>query len=113
MKKLYVDDILAKGDRSQPGPGKYESKDLFGKAQGINFSMGARLPNERHALEKSMKLPGPGSYKQDDFLGKELNNSMYKTTNNFSIAKDKRFNVATRKEETIAPGSYEPKNNLN
>jgi len=45
MKKLYVDDILKKGDLSQPGPGRYETSKEFGK-KGLNYSMAARLPHD-------------------------------------------------------------------
>jgi len=97
MKKIYVDEILHKGDKSQPGPGKYTTKDSFGEKKG--YTMSARFPTERLALEKSGKLPGPGSYTQDNYIGKVMMNSMYKTTNNFSISKEKRFEVPTKKTE--------------
>jgi len=45
MKKMYVDDILKKGDGSMPGPGRYESEKLFGKTKGTHYSMAARLPH--------------------------------------------------------------------
>ena len=38
MKKLYVDDILKKGDKALPGPGKYEFDKSFG-SKGLNYSM--------------------------------------------------------------------------
>ena len=44
MKKIYVDDIKAKGDHSLPGPGKYEHVIKTG-AEGSNYSFAARLPN--------------------------------------------------------------------
>ena len=59
MKKIYVDEIKKKGDTALPGPGKYEKEKSFGNL-GLNYSMGARLPTERHMLKKSSKLPGPG-----------------------------------------------------
>lgn len=30
MKKIYVDEILKKGDKQEPGPGKYNLKEAFG-----------------------------------------------------------------------------------
>lgn len=88
MKKIYIDEIQSKGDVSQPGPGKYDSPVKFGK-RGLQYSMAARLPQDKLALEKSEKLPGPGLYEgtYKALCGKEMNNSMYKTTNNFSIGK--------------------------
>ena len=44
MKKIYVDDIKAKGDINNPGPGKYEHVKKTG-AEGSNYSFAARLPN--------------------------------------------------------------------
>ena len=49
MKKLYVDDILSKGDKNQPGPGRYETEKQFGKV-GLNYSMGSRLPHDKQSL---------------------------------------------------------------
>jgi len=75
--------------------------------------MAARLPRDQQALDKSNKLPGPGSYRADDYLGKGLVNSMYATTNNFSIGKESRFMVPTKKKDNTSPDTYAPLNNLN
>ena len=77
MKKIYVDDIKKKGDKSNPGPGKYESKKTFGD-NGQNYSMAGRLATEKLMLEKSKKLPGPGSYESIQTTGKLVNNSSFK-----------------------------------
>ena len=46
MKKLYVDHIKKEGDKSLPGPGRYEHSEHFGK-KGLSYIMGARLPTEK------------------------------------------------------------------
>lgn len=60
MKKLYIDDILHKSDLSQPGPGKYELKDSFGKNKGLEYSMGAKLRVYERSFDISKRMPGPG-----------------------------------------------------
>jgi len=52
MKKIHVDDIKNKGDKSSPGAGKYESPNLFNSKgnnnrAGLTYSMGATLPTEK------------------------------------------------------------------
>ena len=52
MKKIHVDDIKKKGDKSSPGAGKYESENLFASKgnnnrAGLTYSMGATLPNDK------------------------------------------------------------------
>lgn len=45
MKKIYVDDIKSKGDKSLPGPGKYETSKLFGtESVGTHYSCALHLP---------------------------------------------------------------------
>jgi len=39
--------------------------------------MGARLPTDQQALDRSKKLPGPGFYEQKDLCGKDINNSVF------------------------------------
>jgi hypothetical protein len=75
--------------------------------------MAARLPHTQQALAKSAKLPGPGQYKNENMTGKPLVNSVFNNTNNYSISRDKRFGVPTKKADVVAPGSYSPLNNLN
>ena len=45
MKKIYVDDIRAKKDLSNPGPGKYEMTPQLGN-KGSFYSMAAHLPRD-------------------------------------------------------------------
>ena len=79
MKKIYVDDIRAKKDLSNPGPGKYEMTPQTGN-KGNFYSMAAHLPRDQQALDRSKKLPGPGSYGADDLTGKNLKTSVMKNT---------------------------------
>jgi len=76
MKKLHIDDIKVKGDKS-PGPGKYNYKDTT--TEGVYFSMAARLPTEKQMLEKSAKLPGPGQYAAIEVCGMDQIHSLFKT----------------------------------
>ena len=112
MKRLYIDEINKHGDKNQPGPGRYQFSKTFG-AQGLNFSMASKLPHERQALDRSKKLPGPGSYDANDMTGKNLNNSTFRTNEQFSIGKDGRFQVPTKTFGSPSPDAYNPLNNLN
>ena len=94
MKKIYVDHINNEGDKSLPGPGKYEADKAFG-AKGLSYYMHSRLPTDQQALDRSKKLPGPGSYQQNDLCGKALNNSVFVNAKNFSVGKTTRFAVPT------------------
>ena len=76
MNKIFVDDIKKRGDLSLPGPGKYETKNKFGK-DGLTYTIASKFLIEKLALEKSTKLPGPGSYKHTEVLGKPLILSHY------------------------------------
>ena len=77
--------------------------------------MAARLPHDKQALDKSSKLPGPGMYQgvYKSLCGKQMFNSMYKTTSNFSVGKSQRFSVPTKKTLDTSPASYMPLDNLN
>ena len=112
MRKIYVDDIKSKGDVNNPGPGKYEHTKKTG-AEGQNYSFAARLPHGEQALARSKKLPGPGSYINDDLTGKNLKVSVMRNTSYFSVGKEKRFDVPTRKVAAPAPDVYKPQTNLN
>lgn len=59
MKKIYIDDIMNKADKENPGPGRYNDKPHFGKA-GLEYSFAAKLKRYERPLEDSGKLPGPG-----------------------------------------------------
>ena len=112
MKRLYIDEIQKRGDGSQPGPGRYEASKHFGQ-NGKTYSMAARLRQQEDALKRSGKLPGPGSYVTDNLTGVALKNSLYKTTNNFSIGKEERFARPTMKPQMNSPDSYKPLDSLN
>ena len=112
MRKIYVDDIKAKGDKNSPGPGKYEHTKKLG-VEGSYYSFAARLPGGEQALARSKKLPGPGSYLADDLTGKNLKVSVMRNTSYFSVGKQSRFDVPTRKIGAPAPDVYKPQNNLN
>ena len=74
MKKMHIDEIKLTAEKL-PGPGAHvHGNDL---AEGISFSMAARLPTEKQMLDKSSKLPGPGKYNAIDICGKELIPSLY------------------------------------
>ena len=45
--------------------------------------------------------------------GKSIVNSVFNNSNNFSVGKDKRFVVPTKKSDQVAPSTYKPLNNLN
>jgi len=64
-------------------------------------------------LYKSSKLPGPGQYQYENMTGKSMVNSVFANSNNFSVSKDKRFGVPTKKTVQVAPSTYKPLNNLN
>lgn len=68
MKKLFVDDIHKKGDKSSPGPGKYEENRNFSDGT-IAFGMRQKLDTDKKALERSAKLPGPGNYEHHNPTG--------------------------------------------
>lgn len=113
MKKLYIDDIKSKGDKSLPGPGKYETAKTFGE-KGLNYSMAAILPTEKQTLGKSAKLPGPGSYAFPEVVGRIQGNSIYNTESQYSFGKaNDRFAVPTKKVASPAPSQYKPMTNLN
>ena len=112
MKKLYVDEIFKHGDKSSPGPAKYEHQRYFGK-RGTNYSIAKKLYQDDLALTKSSRLPGPGQYVAPNLTGTSLNHSMMRTTQNFSIGKETRFHIPTKKEVKAAPDSYHPLNSLN
>ena len=112
MKKIYIDEILKHGETLSPGPGRYEQEKSFGK-KGIEYSMAARLKIDEMTLEKSKKLPGPGQYVAPDLTGKNLNNSQFVNTQNFSLGKEHRFTVPTKKEIEVSPTTYRPNDNLN
>ena len=61
MKKHFIDDIEKKGDKTNPGPGKYEEKRNFSVGS-VQFGMRQKLDTDLKALERSAKLPGPGSH---------------------------------------------------
>jgi hypothetical protein len=72
MKKLYVDEIMKKGDEKTPGPANYEKKAGFGKdapAHGAARYSFRPLndPFVQH-LGKQKKLPGPGQYSANEHL---------------------------------------------
>ena len=46
MIKIFIDDIKKKGDLSQPGPGRYQIENKFGK-EGPNYSMAQKLLIEK------------------------------------------------------------------
>jgi len=71
MKKIFIEDIRKHGDNNLPGPGRYQPDKGF-QAYGRTYSMAARLPNDKLALEKSKKLPGPGFYQHSEVTGKNL-----------------------------------------
>jgi hypothetical protein len=84
MKKIHVDDIKKKGDKSSPGAGKYEYPSTFGSQgnnhkAGLTYSMAATLPTEKQALGRSKKLPGPGQYNYMKVTGEKLINSNFQT----------------------------------
>lgn len=113
MKRMFIDDIKKRGDKSLPGPGKYEMKKLFGQS-GLTYSMGSKMALDKQALGRSAKLPGPGFYVHQEVVGKDIPQSKYKTESKFSFGKAKdRFNVPTRKIPAPAPDAYQPLNNLN
>lgn len=86
---------------------------MFG-AKGLTYSMAAKLPTEKQALEKSGKLPGPGFYETINTTGNSVSNSVYKNANNYSFGKAKdRFQAPTKKVAAPAPNVYSPQNNLN
>jgi len=58
-------------------------------------------------------LPGPGSYLYDDLTGKNLKSSVMRNTSYFSVGKQHRFEVPTKKVAAPAPDVYRPQNNLN
>ena len=66
MKKLYVDEILKKGDHKEPGPASYEKPVGFGAgapAHGAaRYSMRPKDTSFEQHLGKQGKLPGPGAY---------------------------------------------------
>ena len=61
--------------------------------------MAARLPHTEQSLAKSAKLPGPGQYAYENMTGKSINNSVFNNSNNYSVGKDKRFGVPTKKTD--------------
>lgn len=71
MKRIFIEDIRKHGDTNLPGPGRYQPDKGF-QAYGRTYSMAARLPNDKLALEKSKKLPGPGFYQHSEVTGKNL-----------------------------------------
>jgi hypothetical protein len=112
MKKIYIDEIMKHGETLSPGPGRYEQEKSFGK-QGIEYSMASRLKIVEQSLEKSKKLPGPGQYVAANLTGKSLTNSQFVNTKSFSLGKEQRFMVPTKKEMEVSPTTYKPNDNLN
>ena len=110
MRKIYIDDILEKVDKDKPGPGRYESKQNFGKSGncGQEYTFAGRLRRYNRALDDSKKLPGQGAYESTHLCGKALTNSGFTTSKNFSIGKESRFQVPTKKWMHASPASYKP-----
>ena len=76
--------------------------------------MASRLNVYEKSLEVSKKLPGPGQYHNYDIksYGKSVS-STNPNCQNFSIGKDKRFDIPTKNMIQTSPASYFPKDNLN
>lgn len=71
MKKVFIEEIVRDGDKNLPGAGRYNPDKGF-QSYGRTYSMAARLPNDKLALERSKKLPGPGFYQHPEIIGKNL-----------------------------------------
>jgi hypothetical protein len=112
MKKLYVDDILSKTDKANPGPGRYDQQKHFGK-YGKEYTFAGRLKRYERSLKDSKKLPGPGAYETVDLCGRTYNNSHFTTAKNFSIGKESRFQIPTKKWMNVSPATYKPMDNFN
>ena len=113
MKRVFIDDIHKQGDKTKPGPGRYNHREYVGK-QGTSYSVANRLGIDERSLEKSKKLPGPGQYGYSQFFGRNSIQSQVPTMQRFSFARSfDRFKVPTKKESSPAPGVYKPMNNLN
>ena len=112
MKKIYIDDILNRSDKENPGPGRYSDKQHFGKS-GLEYSFAGRLKRYQRPLEDSGKLPGPGQYETVDLCGRIYNNSAFQNSNKFSVGKEHRFGIPTKKWLDVSPVSYKPKDNFN
>lgn len=77
MKKVYIDEIMKKGnEEKEPGPDSYTLDSSFGPKVGQRYSMRPKNDPFVLHLEKQKKLPGPGSYLEKiDLSGKAHLNS--------------------------------------
>jgi hypothetical protein len=109
MKRVYIDEIIKKGSKNEPGPGVYNLNPSFGPKVGSQYSFRANNDPFVHYLKKSKKLPGPGNYfRTNDTVGKAHLNSRLKSSpsNAFSKAED-RFRTTSFK--CPSPDRYSPK----
>lgn len=109
MKKIYIDEILKKGDKHMPGAGSYAPNFSVVKNSPCRFSM--RIKHADLTLKRQKAIPGPGTYKDSSLTGVKPINSKMASTFSFGFGRDERFRGSANKSPS--PVNYSPKQDLN